>query len=260
MERTRHDGGGSLLPHGRDSPLRGPAWLGLGRPRPALPCSADNPHPSHSRVRALLEPTLGITSSGSTRSFSLAENSRVRAEDFKLAASRISLGIFNPHSSPFLFLSLSLPLPLPLALSPPGLTSGSGARPPLSVPGRGAVNGGRGRRSGGHAQPRAPETLDFGSPTTSRRGARGRKGKPRREARGTRPSPEPPPPFPHAELAAAHSRAPPPPAAPGHTSSRPRGEAVPCAVPRRPPRVAGPAPGWCMRGGAAAGPRRRWKA
>ena len=115
MERTRHDGGGSLLPHGRDSPLRGPAWLGLGRPRPALPCSADNPHPSHSRVRALLEPTLGITSSGSTRSFSLAENSRVRAEDFKLAASRISLGIFNPHSSPFLFLSLSLPLPLPLS-------------------------------------------------------------------------------------------------------------------------------------------------
>jgi hypothetical protein len=160
----------------------------------------------------------------------------------------------------WVFLSLSLPLPLPLALSPPGLTSGSGARPPLSVPGRGAVNGGRGRRSGGHAQPRAPETLDFGSPTTSRRGARGRKGKPRREARGTRPSPEPPPPFPHAELAAAHSRAPPPPAAPGHTSSRPRGEAVPCAVPRRPPRVAGPAPGWCMRGGAAAGPRRRWKA
>lgn len=56
---------------------------------------------------------------------------------------------------------------LPLALSPPGLTSGSGARPPLSVllrerrgPGRGAVNGGGGRRSGGRAQPRAPETLD----------------------------------------------------------------------------------------------------
>lgn len=58
-------------------------------------------------------------------------------------------------------------LSLPLALSPPGLTSGSGARPPLSVsvrarrgPGRGAVNGGGGRRSGGRAQPRAPETLD----------------------------------------------------------------------------------------------------
>lgn len=58
-------------------------------------------------------------------------------------------------------------LSLPLALSPLGLTSGSGARPPLSVsvrarrgPGRGAVNGGGGRRSGGRAQPRAPETLD----------------------------------------------------------------------------------------------------
>lgn len=56
---------------------------------------------------------------------------------------------------------------LPLALSPPGLTSGSGARPPLSVlvrarrgPGRGAINGGGGRRSGGHAQLGAPETLD----------------------------------------------------------------------------------------------------
>lgn len=48
--------------------------------------------------------------------------------------------------------------------------------------------------------------------------------------------------FPHAELAAAHGRAPPLPAAPGHTSSPPRGEAVPRAVLRRPPRVAGPAP------------------
>lgn len=57
---------------------------------------------------------------------------------------------------------------LPLALSPPGLTSGSGARPRLSVlvrprrgPGRGAVNGGGGRRSGGRAQPRTPKTLDL---------------------------------------------------------------------------------------------------
>lgn len=82
---------------------------------------------------------------------------------------------------------------LPLALSPPGLTSGSGARQPLSVlvrsrrgPGRGAVNGGGGRRSGGRAQPRAPETL--GAPQLFRevlplRG-RGRKGQARREVWG----------------------------------------------------------------------------
>ncbi|CAO2628387.1 RalBP1-associated Eps domain-containing protein 1, partial [Lemmus lemmus] len=102
---------------------------------------------------------------------------------------------------------------------------------------RGAVNGGRGRRSGGHAQPRAPETLDFRSPTSSRAGrggGRGRKGKPRREARGTRPSraPRPPPPYPRRACGrAAPSTA----RRPRATRARgPREEAVPARTSPQP--------------------------
>lgn len=158
----------------------------------------------------------------------------------------------------------SLSLPLPLALSPPGLTSGSGARPPLSVPGPGRSQW---RPREAERRPRAaPSSRNFRLPKPHKfaggawggvggRGSRGGKpeGRGRAEPRGRRL-------LTHAEPAAA--RRPAPPAAPGPRElAAPARRPCPRArVPRRPPRVAGPAPRWCMRGGAVAGPRRRWKA
>lgn len=147
---------------------------------------------------------------------------------------------------------------LPLALSPPGLTSGSGARPPLSVlvrarrgPGRGAVNGGGGRRSGGHAQLRAPETLDSkphnfpGSAAAPERGGgRGRKGEPRREVWGEAPESRG-----DSNPRRGRWRSPP----------VPRAAAAPASFPRALPAAAGPEPE-PRRARDCAGPRRRRRA
>lgn len=165
-------------------------------------------------------------------------------------------------AKPARWVFLPLSLPLPLALSPPGLTSGSGARPPLSVPGLGCSQW---RPREEERRPRAaPSSRNFRLPKPHKfaggawggvggRGSRGGKpeGRGRAEPRGRRL-------LTHAEPAAARLRAPPQ----GHASSRPPARR-PCPrvrIPRRPPRVAGPAPRWCMRGGAVARPRRRWKA
>lgn len=125
-------------------------------------------------------------------------------------------------------LSLSLSRSL-LPASHPGLERGRRCQ----CRARGAVNGGRGRRSGGHAQPRAPETLDFRSPTSSRAGRGGAWAEGEAEAGSPRDAAEPSPaaaaslPTPSPRPRAAERlRA--PPAAPGPRElAAPREEAVP---------------------------------
>lgn len=150
-----------------------------------------------------------------------------RAAGLRPAGGAASRSPGSGQASP---VGVSLSLPLPLALSPPGLTSGSGARPPLSVPGPGRSQW---RPREAERRPRAaPSSRNFRLPKPHKfaggawggvggRGSRGGKpeGRGRAEPRGRRL-------LTHAEPAAARRRA--PPAAPGPRElAAPREEAVP---------------------------------